>query len=622
MLFSLRNISGVYLALAVEVFLWAVVPLVFLSFYIFKFGAPASVFFPHFLVVGCFWIGFFGLRLVNWRYRGEVGYFRRALGAVLLIFPPLFFMFWYFAIVLGLISWGRMTTWPLLEVYLGQMIFLLEVIGVPFFFIGIVFFVSFLFLFFIFRFLPMIDVARFASKRLTVSGVLGVSISSVLVLGSVFFYLPGLAYDHPAEPISGGFFPSRSPTLQSHALSNHSELILAENGERISYKPLSEFERRNIVLIVGDALRSDHMGVYGYARQTTPHLEASVGLHQTFIASQARSVCAESFCGLAALASSRPLHLLVSNPMTLHEVLRSHGYKVKMILSGDHTNFYGLKEWYGNLDGYFDGTHQSKHYVNDDQLLVDHVSGLPENSGDPVMFQFHLMSTHGLGKRHASNEFFVPFSNYYKWPSGNPRIAPSLGEANKAVNYYDNGMLQFDSVVNSILVALELKGYLDNALVVIVGDHGEMLGESEGFGHQHGVSEEVLQIPLIVQRRGYRGEGFANRSIVSQIDVAPTILHELGVEIPSVWRGVALQAPDMARRIDFQQAPWVGFYDVGRYERPLKYWVNTSSGEEFFSELGALGGDIFRGPGHLDSSILKEWRREAIGNTVFGQSLE
>src|SRR5690606_24393120 len=139
------------------------------------------------------------------------------------------------------------------------------------------------------------------------------------------------------------------------------------------------------------------------------------------------------------------------------------------------------------------------------------------------------MSTHGLGKRGAGCSPYQPVSNYYSWPGGSPNRPPSEEAARHAVNYYDNGVTCWDGVVSELLDTLEIKGYLHDALVVITGDHGEMLGENGLFSHQYGLDEGVLDIPLILIRYGYEGGEFPFHPLVGQVDIAPTIARELGV---------------------------------------------------------------------------------------------
>ena len=151
----------------------------------------------------------------------------------------------------------------------------------------------------------------------------------------------------------------------------------------------------------------------------------------TLPARDTKSVCAESLCGLRAIASSRPRHLFPSNPLALHKILRLHGYRINLILGGDHTDFYGLKETYGAVDNYVDGTDQSNRYVNDDLLVLDFVSKLPAyDHSRPMLFQFHLMSSHDLGNR-VDTPVFEPATNYYACPPGKPRTAKNSRSTSK-----------------------------------------------------------------------------------------------------------------------------------------------------------------------------------------------
>ncbi len=115
----------------------------------------------------------------------------------------------------------------------------------------------------------------------------------------------------------------------------------------------------------------------------------------------------------------------------------------------------------------------------------------------------------------------------------------------EAINYYDNGVFQFDGVVKSAIAQLQEKGYLSDAIVVITGDHGEMLGEHGQFGHANGVYEPVLHVPFVIIRYGYT-ENYSSvlPRVVSQIDIAPTILTDLSMPIPSTWAGRPIQSND------------------------------------------------------------------------------
>src|SRR5690606_8624800 len=112
-----------------------------------------------------------------------------------------------------------------------------------------------------------------------------------------------------------------------------------------------------------------------------------------------------------------------------------------------------------------------------------------------------------------------------------------------ATNYYDNGVVQFDRVVSQLLEHLQHKGYLDNALVVITGDHGELLGEHGQFSHAKTVYDAVLRVPFVLIRYGYEADQQLRSDMVSsQVDIAPTILSELRMPLPSTWVGTPIQS--------------------------------------------------------------------------------
>ncbi len=111
---------------------------------------------------------------------------------------------------------------------------------------------------------------------------------------------------------------------------------------------------------------------------------------------------------------------------------------------------------------------------------------------------------------------------------------------------YLNELLYLDSCITSILDQLKTSGLLDNTLVIITDDHGEMLGENEGpIGHGWVVTPELTNIPFIImdpENPGYH----LNDTIGSQVDILPTILDLLGIAPPAdqLYQGVSLYSAD------------------------------------------------------------------------------
>jgi phosphoglycerol transferase MdoB-like AlkP superfamily enzyme len=111
--------------------------------------------------------------------------------------------------------------------------------------------------------------------------------------------------------------------------------------------------------------------------------------------------------------------------------------------------------------------------------------------------------------------------------------------------FYLNELLYMDWVMASILDQLKESGLLDQTLVVITDDHGEMLGANGGpIGHGWAITPELANAPLIImdpQNPGYH----LNYTVGSQIDLLPTLLDLLIIPIPAgqLYEGRSLYAP-------------------------------------------------------------------------------
>ena len=103
------------------------------------------------------------------------------------------------------------------------------------------------------------------------------------------------------EPVALTFFPIQATRSISGDVIDKStieKLDLIEDAERSAYKINPGADRKNLVLIVVDALRPDHLGIYGYGRDTTPNLRAIQKSGAMRHLSGVRSSCSASACGL------------------------------------------------------------------------------------------------------------------------------------------------------------------------------------------------------------------------------------------------------------------------------------------------------------------------------------
>jgi len=262
-----------------------------------------------------------------------------------------------------------------------------------------------------------------------------------------------------AEPLSMTLFPlAGARDIEGHRVgaSDAKRLDGLEDRARAAYIPADASAKQNLILIVVDAMRPDHMSLFGYGRKTTPYLDG-LARTQTVRKVIAHAACSDTVCGLLSLTGSKLPRDFSFHPFGIHEVLRRNGYRIHMILSGDHSYFHPMKAYYGTVDSWFDGNSVDSSSINDDQPLIEHLVAMPDWDGTPTMYQFHLMSAH-VTRRDDGKRVFSPASSYLLAPridNNGPDVTLPT-----ATNYYDNGVLSADHVIETLLGQLRQKGYL------------------------------------------------------------------------------------------------------------------------------------------------------------------
>jgi glucan phosphoethanolaminetransferase (alkaline phosphatase superfamily) len=590
-----------------ETLVWYSLPTLFLIFYIGKFHSPTEAAFQHLYAITLVSISAIFSRVLICRLMSKAV---AAFVAPFIYSLVLFLLAIYYCLVLiGLKSWGRVITEELVISYAFQAPQLLGQLntapGVALLILAVSFFSFFATFFYIFK--------KYAADDSGVSEKVRPHLINFLLICSFLFtayylrdYLlsPNLL---TKEPFHLTLYSGKSNII-SHSVQANPLLDKQEGEAMTDHKYLSTLQKKNVVLIIVDALRPDHMGVYGYERDTTPYLSELVKTGRVTKFNNVRASCGESACGLASIASSRYVHQMPTTPITLQTVLQLQGYQINMILGGDHTNFYNLKAMYGKVDSYFDGSMAKDFYMNDDALVLERVKSLPIWSGIPTLFQFHLMSTHTLGKRWQRSEKFKPARGYAGITEGASR--------QEYINYYDNGVLQADAVIKDLIYLLETKNYLKNSLVVITADHGESLGEHNLIGHASSVREEQLRIPLLLIDfdKNAKLSGVGNQ-FFSQVDIAPTVLQDLGIATPNTWRGKSIQLASSTNGPPeitfFQMHNNIGLYDHRQSNSLWKYWINLHSNQEFAFNLSTDPRESDNLISSVPITIRNEWHRLA-----------
>lgn len=287
-------------------------------------------------------------------------------------------------------------------------------------------------------------------------------------------------------------------------------------------------KNKNVILIIADALRPDF---FQSDENLTPFIDSLLNSREFSAHDNMYATSAFSFNGISnILSSSRELY---EHNFFIHDVLKKQGYEVNMILSGDMSNFWNLRDHIKteSVDFYSDGYENFKYgtsdNLNDDrQNILQPLDSLKPHS-KPTFFYFHMMSVHQIGQHENSFKRFEPSSVDLSSKSFNDEAL---------INDYKNRMMQLDSYVKSIYEKLDSKGYLYDAIIVLTSDHGQSLGEGGIYFHSKHINYESIKVPFISNI----SETFDPEKVTSQLDISPSILSSLDLEIPKTWQGVSV----------------------------------------------------------------------------------
>ncbi|MEM7581805.1 MAG: sulfatase [Acidobacteriota bacterium] len=300
----------------------------------------------------------------------------------------------------------------------------------------------------------------------------------------------------------------------------------------------------NLLVIMIDTLRSDHLPSYGYERPTAPFLSqmASEGIQlQGYAASSwTRSSVATLLTGLYPQrhqAIGRNDKLPDAVPY-LPELLAEHGFhNLAFVTNGNVSQQFGFDRGYSGFEERF---HFGKPEA---RQIADEVLARSGELRSPFYLYIHLIDPH---------DPYVPKQAWQR-PDADPAdfIQPGAIKSGEIplddhavswmIDQYDAEILEMDRAIQKMIEGLEAAGVLDSTLVVVTADHGEEFGERGGVGHGTTLHEEVIRVPYVL----WASDGlpvYQSASAFHQVDFLPTTLEALGVAAPPGLDGASLWA--------------------------------------------------------------------------------
>jgi arylsulfatase A-like enzyme len=291
-------------------------------------------------------------------------------------------------------------------------------------------------------------------------------------------------------------------------------------------------EKTPVVLISIDTLRADHLSAYGYRKIGTPNIDsfADKGTIYLHIDSQI-PLTMPSHASL--MTSTYPFENRVEenseslppSAVTLASVLHASGYRTAAFIgSAMLDRRFGLDKDFDFYDSPFEAAagqipNPYSMRVRRDAALVTRAARqwIGENRGEPVFLFLHLYDLH------------------------TPYALPQGGGLTPSTAGYDAELEHVDQVLGRFREALARYGFWDRALVILLADHGESLGDHGETSHGYFIYESTMHVPLIIHWPAGAAKYPERVSAAGGlIDVAPTVLDFLHIAAPASFEGVSL----------------------------------------------------------------------------------
>lgn len=303
----------------------------------------------------------------------------------------------------------------------------------------------------------------------------------------------------------------------------------------------------NVILITLDTVRADRMGFLGSKRGLTPNLDAFA--RQSMVFTHAYSQVPLTTASHATiLTGTYPQFHKVDDfqvPLSKElpyapDILRSSGYRTGAFVGsfvldpeerfahgfgrGFDTYDAGFTDWHAGLDRY----HTNERRARD--VVAHALAWLNQNpkTKSPFFLWIHLYDAH------------------------HPYDPPQPYKTKYASAPYDGEIAYVDSAVGVLLNQLRTRGLYDSAVIAVMADHGEALGDHGEDTHGIFLYDETIHVPLVIKLPGQVSSGkvsaekiLAGKQIdnrVELVDVLPTILQAVGVAVPKEVQGESLLA--------------------------------------------------------------------------------
>jgi arylsulfatase len=320
----------------------------------------------------------------------------------------------------------------------------------------------------------------------------------------------------------------------------------------------------NVLIVVIDALRPDHLGCYGYARPTSPTLDALAQRGVLFAdaaspSTYTRAAVPSIFASVhpaahGVFSQGKQVEVLSDEYTTLAETLKARGYRTAAFMPNPslHHSF-NFVQGFDLYDDDFPIGQGPAHEVYETARKINgrFLRWLRADRNGPAKPFFaylhyrdvhapyvppppydRMFATAGAGRLLTEGE--------YQSQPMDIRTPVRFRDLDSYISQYDGEIRYTDERIAELLATLKKDGLLDNTVLFVTADHGDAFLEHGAWTHGTDVYEELTRVPLLLVLPGEKHAGRRVEVPVQTIDLYPTILALLGAEPPAELQGKSL----------------------------------------------------------------------------------
>ena len=309
--------------------------------------------------------------------------------------------------------------------------------------------------------------------------------------------------------------------------------LVATAMGRTAASPPAKPQPPNVILITLDTVRADRMGFLGSKRGLTPHLDALA--RQSVVFTHAYSQVPLTTASHATILTGTypQFHQVNDFGVPLAEdlpyapyIFRGNGYHTaafvgSLVLDPVARSAPGFERGFDTYDA---GFHRRR-------MGEDRYQAIERRGGEVVGHALAWLTAHQKGP------FFIWVHLY---DAHDPYDPPEPYKSRYAAAPYDGEIAYVDAAVGKLLSWLRLRGLYEGAMIAVMADHGEALGEHGEITHGIFLYDETIHVPLLFKLPHERSAATRVDNRAELVDVLPTMLQAAGISVPKEVQGESL----------------------------------------------------------------------------------